>query len=478
MAYEEVSQIRVDRARWEPPKARIVDTALEEDKMLVQGLCNNSIQEAFIEPAATLVIGSIMEVAGSGEYDKLMATYDTVYKEELAKLAGETDRVKREKIAASRAWLRLVNEAKKTFAKFTRAQGNEVVLAVLREKQHDKHGNETILVDAQDASDPFAARKKTLVLARIIARRITEENLDVTIVIVGAKGKGKSWFALALAEAIARELSIIKYGDESHWHEFWNYKEDTAIIDDDDILRLLKKETPKNHIKVLDDVGYSEGIDSRKWKSRANDEATSTVSINRTENGVTIYTSQSHFFIDKKIRLLLTFYIEIIGPKDDATGVNMAQLHEMTLHPRDDDDPIHYPFVYRIWYDEATGSLHTIVSPVLAGGCPSPEVWQWYEPERARRAADAIERKRQSDTQNAGSDQPSSTGVTNVAMKPPTTDELVAAQLTAKPAATALEIGDAIGKSERSVRYSKAWRQRRRQNNNESIMAGSTNVDT
>jgi hypothetical protein len=71
--------------------------------MHVTGLCNNSIKEAFIEPAATLVIGSIMEVASKGEYDSLLKRYPDKYKEELDKLTSETDRTKREKIANSKA---------------------------------------------------------------------------------------------------------------------------------------------------------------------------------------------------------------------------------------------------------------------------------------------------------------------------------------------------------------------------------------
>jgi hypothetical protein len=239
---------------------------------------------------------------------------------------------------------------------------------------------------------PFAPHKKTLVYARTIARHITSENQDVTIVIVGNKGKGKSWFALALAEAIARELSIIFYKDETHWQEYWNYKEDTAIIDEDQINTLLKKKTNKNHIKVLDDVGYSKGIDSRKWRSKENDQATSTVSINRTENGVAIYTSQSHFYIDKKIREIMSYYMEMTGPKDEDTGTNMAKLHEMTIHPKD-DDPIHYPFIYRTWNDDKDNS-HTIMHPIIAGGAPSNEIREWYEPARAMEADKAIAKKR------------------------------------------------------------------------------------
>jgi hypothetical protein len=251
---------------------------------------------------------------------------------------------------------------------------------------------------------PFAHRKKTLVYARLIARLITSENQDATIVIVGNKGKGKSWFALALAEAIARELSNIFYNDDTHWKEFWNPPDDTAIIDDDKIIELLQRQTKKHHIKVLDDVGYSKGIDSRGWRSKENKETTSTVSVNRTENGVAIYTSQSHFYIDKKIREIMSHYIEMTGPKHREAGTNMAKLHEMTMHPKD-DDPIHYPFFYRTWNDDPENE-HTLVHPLIVGGAPSPEITTWYEPARALEAENAIAKKRQNGEQENENNEP------------------------------------------------------------------------
>jgi hypothetical protein len=96
-----------------------------------------------------------MEVAPPGEYDKLLQKYDGMYEAELGKLRGDEDRLTKEKIASTRAWLNLVNDAKQYFKKFTKAEGNEVILAVIREKSHDKKGEETILVDAQDAANPF-----------------------------------------------------------------------------------------------------------------------------------------------------------------------------------------------------------------------------------------------------------------------------------------------------------------------------------
>jgi hypothetical protein len=371
-----------------------------------------------------------------------------VYNDEIGKLSSEPDRMKREKIASSRAWLKLLGDAKKHLAKFTHAQGNEVVLAVIREKQFDKNGNTIVIVDGQDASDPFVMRKKTYVFARAIARRITHENQDVTIVIVGSKGKGKSWFALALAEAIARELSMIFYKNEDHWREFWDYKEDTAIIDDDKILALLQKKTKKHHIKLLDDVGYSKGIDSRKWQSKENDEATSTVSINRTENGVAIYTSQSHMFIDKKIRLLLTYYMEMTGPKNDDNGTNMAQLHEITLHPRDTDDPAYYPFIYRTWKEGE--DEHVLMHPIIVGGCSSLEVIEWYEPQRAIEAENAIMKKRKTENADDHADIPESIS----------TDEMLSKLLNEHPEWKSQQYADELGITLKGLYCKPSWLKR------------------
>jgi hypothetical protein len=159
MAYE-VQQIPVDKARWEPPRARIVDNTLEKSKLFFAGICNNSIQESFVELASKELIGDYTMVGEPGEYDRIIGMYNAVYQKKLNELSGEPDRIKRQKIAEARTWEDLVQEAKKCFRKFTKAPGNEVVLAVIRERSHDLKGNDTILVDGQDAANPFRPQEK------------------------------------------------------------------------------------------------------------------------------------------------------------------------------------------------------------------------------------------------------------------------------------------------------------------------------
>lgn len=448
----------LDKPRWEPPKIRIADTILQEHSTLITGLSQSSIKEAYVESTATLLIGLMMTTSSPKEYEALMESYQEIYNEEIEKIAGG-DREENEKIAATRAWLKLLNKASRHFGKFIKSEGTELCCAVIREKTHDKNGNATIIIDEQDKDNPFEANKKTLVLAREIAKIITTGNLDVTIVIVGEKGAGKSWFALSLAEAVAKELSMIFFGNEEHWREYWNYREDTAIIDDEWIAEVNSKPTAKHHVKVLDDVGFSKGIDSRKWQSKENSETGRRISINRTENGVTIYTTQSHLFIDKKQRILLKYYIEMTGPKSSELGINCASLHRMTLHPRDTDDPVHFPFVYR--KDKEDG--HTIQYPVLIGGAPSPEIVEWYEPTRAA----TLERLLNNNGENEGEEKE--------VVKPETDNDRILKYLIKYPDALSGEVADAVGTTAATVRNSEAWRKRK--NGNSKPRSSSTRID-
>ncbi len=465
----EIEVFETDRSRWEPSKIRTADNTLEAWKMLITGLSNNTIEDTYIEATARLLIGMMMTTQPPEEYEKVMNSYQSEYDKEFAML-NIGDKEKKEKAASTRAWLNLLNKATRYFGKFVKSEGNEMCFAVIRPEQHDRQGREIILIDEQDIEayniryenycvvnylgvshevyDKIApdVKKKTLNLSRYIARKITSENIDVTIVIVGSKGKGKSWFALSLAEGIAKELSIIFYKNESKWREYWNYKEDTAIIDDDWIQRVLLKNTPRHHIKVLDDVGYSKGVDSRKWHSKENDKANKMVSINRTKNGVAIYTSQSHLFIDKKMRQLLNIYIEVTGPKDEERGINRAQLNRMTLHPRDESDPIHYPFFYGTDPDDK----HTIAYPIIGSGVCEKEVVEWYEPARAAELDKEIKKSTEKPEEEE-----------KPAMKKGEETEFkVSTALILDPEAPAWKIAKQIGKSESSVRMTNAWRNR------------------
>lgn len=157
--YNDVQQISIDRARWDPPKARVIDNTLEKSRLFFAGICNNSLQEAYIELAAKELIGDYAMTGDPGEYDRIISMYPAAFEKRYNEL-DSTDPVKKTRIAETRAWEDLLQESKKCFRKFTKAPGNEVVLAVIREHSHDMKGNNTILVDAQDAANPFRRQEE------------------------------------------------------------------------------------------------------------------------------------------------------------------------------------------------------------------------------------------------------------------------------------------------------------------------------
>jgi len=363
-------QITIDAPAWEPSKIKVADTVLQEHSSLINGVTGNTIQQNNIETAARLIIGMMMSGETEHDYNEVMDSFQTEFIKESGKI-NEGDRLTKEKTAYTRTWLNLINKANRYFGKFVRSKGNEIRIMVTRKTVYDDMG-EQMTFTLPGGVNPFELAKH---IAQIITGRRTQ---DVRILIVGATGSGKSELAAALAEAIAIELSIILDGDENHSKKYFDYEKDVGVITAERLLNVMCRETDPHHIKILDDIGMSEGFDARQWQSDANDATTSLFGVNRTQRGVLIVTVQSHHFIDKKLRSLFNWYIEVSGPMYTEMSVNLAKVYQITLHPRDKSQPIHFPFVREI--DSLDG--HMIIYKYLASGLASLGFRNWYKPIR------------------------------------------------------------------------------------------------
>lgn len=171
--------------------------------------------------------------------------------------------------------------------------------------------------------------------ARYVAGEITSnKNCDKKIIISGPAGAGKSMTAVKLAQAIAKWIPywlIKRYGIVSKPEDFFKFDDDhIAIIDGDDLRRLMVNPLVKHSIKIADDCGTADGVTSRRSMSKANLNTISIYGTNRTNNGVLIIAVQDTTFIDKRLRMLANEVIDLanwyqVGP------IRIGQLRKIRI---------------------------------------------------------------------------------------------------------------------------------------------------
>lgn len=228
----------------------------------------------------------------------------------------------------------------------------------------------------------------TFEFSKHLVRRITGPgNKDANILVAGQRGKGKSVRGGEIAEACAAELSLWRYGDEAHAKEFFDPRFDLAVILEEKILEVLARETEKYHIKVIDDVAYVKGTNGRSSLSKENDAVTSLFGINRTKRGILIIISQDQDYLDLRLREQADYLIEQTGPMYDEYDVSFGSLSMITKHARM-KNKVRYPYMTTRAEDG-----HLIRLGVLAGGYPSKEYMDIYEPQRDA-AVDIVNRRK------------------------------------------------------------------------------------
>jgi hypothetical protein len=197
----------------------------------------------------------------------------------------------------------------------------------------------------------------------------------MSILIVGARGSGKSDLALDIIDGVRDEL-VERLGGQPL--DYFDPNKDIGVMLEENLLRVLAAQVNDYHIKFLDDIGFSKGFNSRKHASKENDATTSLFGISRTKRGLLVCSVQSHMFIDNKLRSLFKMYIEVNGPHDWEDSVNFSGLHKITLHPRDKSDPVHFPHPRE--FDKEDN--HKIVYTTLASGLACPAIRDVYKPIR------------------------------------------------------------------------------------------------
>jgi len=150
-------------------------------------------------------------------------------------------------------------------------------------------------------------------LSRWIAKEVTGSgDRDMKIYIIGPPAAGKSKTAIALALKLKKWLSWYIHKDFLHGDEFFKMDKDhLAIIDSNDLFRMMTTYPPMYQVRIVDDCGNTEGFDSRQSMSRKNGGLNSIWSTNRTRHCITIVTLHDTAFSDKRQVLLADIVIDL-----------------------------------------------------------------------------------------------------------------------------------------------------------------------
>jgi hypothetical protein len=142
-------------------------------------------------------------------------------------------------------------------------------------------------------------------LSRFFAQTVTGEfNQDISFLIVGKKGTGKSFTQLSLAYSTACEIAEQVGGS---WNDYFDIERNMAIVDPlkaNEVMGIQDRYA----VKVFDDIGIGWG--ARNWQDEQNKVKNDIFQINRVDNTVQMFSVPNQFLLDKVPRSLVSHYAE------------------------------------------------------------------------------------------------------------------------------------------------------------------------
>lgn len=153
---------------------------------------------------------------------------------------------------------------------------------------------------------PFKdASKKHESLSVFFAQTVTGAyNQDISFLMVGKKGTGKSYSQLSIAYHTACEIAEIVGG---RWDDYFNIETNVAIIDPVRANEVMGMQD-KYAVKMYDDIGVGWG--ARDWQKDENKAKNDIFQINRVDNQVQMFSVPNQFLLDKVPRSLVSHYAE------------------------------------------------------------------------------------------------------------------------------------------------------------------------
>lgn len=198
---------------------------------------------------------------------------------------------------------------------------------------------------------------------------------SVSMLITGAKGMGKSYAALSIANACSMRLSERLGG---HPTDYFNPEIDMAIINEEEVDRVSCLQR-RHGIKIYDDCSI--GWSSRSWRSQSSARKNDIFTIDRVSQGISIFTLPQAFQLDKIPRSLVGFYCEM-EQRYFSRGFSTMKFFKTVFLGRDNE------LTYR-HINEADTKYVLYVIPK-----PPQELADWYDKARERITNEEIAKRR------------------------------------------------------------------------------------
>lgn len=165
--------------------------------------------------------------------------------------------------------------------------------------------------------------RKSAILRKVIYRRVHEWNQNFMGVFVGETGKGKSYAALRLAEALYPDFSV-----------------DDVAFTLEEFFTLVEEDRPEGSVIVLDEAGV--GASHRDWYDDAHQHLNYVLQTWRHQNRIAILTLPELDKLDPVARARLHGYFEMIRINHDEQW-SRAQFKRIKTNPRTGENYYRYP---------------------------------------------------------------------------------------------------------------------------------------
>jgi hypothetical protein len=151
----------------------------------------------------------------------------------------------------------------------------------------------------------FESHKFDFLIEHFVDVITSKYNQDISLLIVGNKGKGKSLAALSLCYYSGCELAERLGGK---WTDYFNPETNMAVITPESANRVMSIED-KYAVKNFDDIGIGWG--ARNWQDKENKEKNDIFQINRIDQTIQVFSVPNQFLLDKVPRSLVSHYAEM-----------------------------------------------------------------------------------------------------------------------------------------------------------------------
>jgi hypothetical protein len=177
--------------------------------------------------------------------------------------------------------------------------------------------------------------------ARFVAERITgEDKQDMSMIISGRKGFGKSRSSLYIAYRVAKEIALVLGGN---WQDYFSLKTNCALLEDTDGINKLAKTVGKHQVILIDDAGVAVG--SRDFATTKNKNFNTLLTICRTRRWFIIFNVPVRTHVDKQIRELVDCVARVYKPYHKK-GFNILKVHSVEISETNFNKPYSHRYSF------------------------------------------------------------------------------------------------------------------------------------